>query len=219
MRLHRGPVAPRGLSTAVCTCWSAEWQIELPERTMDVTETLYVANRDDWRAWLKEHYLNASEIWLVRYLKHTGRPGVDYNDAVEEALCFGWIDSIVKKLDEKRCSQRYTPRKPLSGYSQTNKERLKRLIEQGKVMPDVLAALSKVDLEEFEYPADIMAALQENEQAWRNFQGYSRSYQRIRIAYIDVARHRTGEYEKRLAHLVRMTEQNKQFGHGIEDYY
>jgi len=186
---------------------------------MDVTETLYVTNRSDWRDWLKGHYRSASEIWLVRYLKHTGKPSVCYNDAVEEALCFGWIDSIVKRLDEKRCAQRYTPRKPRSGYSQTNKERLKRLIEQGKVMPDVLAALSKVDLEEFEYPADIMAALQENEQAWWNFQKYSRSYQRIRIAYIDVARDRPGEYQKRLAHLVKMTEQNKQFGHGIEDYY
>ena len=186
---------------------------------MDVTETLYVANRNDWRDWLKGHYTSASEIWLVRYLKHTGKPSVCYNDAVEEALCFGWIDSIVKKLDEKRYAQRYTPRKARSGYSQTNKERLKRLIEQAKVMPEVLAALSKVDLEEFEYPGDIMAALKENGQAWGNFQRYSRSYQRIRIAYIDAARDRPGEYEKRLAHLVKMTEQDKQFGHGIEDYY
>ena len=186
---------------------------------MDVTETLYVANRNDWRDWLKGHYRSASEIWLVRYLKHTGKPGVYYNDAVEEALCFGWIDGIVKKLDEKRCAQRYTPRKARSGYSQTNKERLKRLIEQGKVMPEVLAGLSEIDLEGFEYPADIMAALQENGQAWGNFQRYSGSYQRIRIAYIDVARNRPGEYEKRIAHLVKMTEQNKQFGYGIEDYY
>jgi uncharacterized protein YdeI (YjbR/CyaY-like superfamily) len=155
----------------------------------------------------------------VSYLKKTGKPSVPYNDAVEEALCFGWIDSIVKKLDQDRYAQRYTPRKTGSGYSQTNKERLKKLIEQGKVMPEVLAGLDEIGLEDFEYPADIVAALQENEQAWKNFQRYSGSYRRIRIAYIDVARNRPGEYEKRLAHLIKMTGQDKQFGRGIEDYY
>jgi uncharacterized protein YdeI (YjbR/CyaY-like superfamily) len=155
----------------------------------------------------------------VSYLKKTGKPSVPYNDAVEEALCFGWIDSIVKKLDEERYAQRYTPRKAKSGYSQTNKERLKKLIERGKVKPEVLAGIDGIGLEDFEYPADIMAALQENEQAWENFQRYSGAYQRIRIAYIDVARDRPGEYQKRLAHLIRMTEQDKQFGRGIENYY
>jgi len=186
---------------------------------VDVTETLYVPNREEWRDWLEEHYKSASEIWLVSYLKKTGKPSVPYNDAVEEALCFGWIDSIVKKLDEERYAQRYTPRRAKSGYSQTNKERLKKLIERGKVMPEVLAGLDEIGLEDFEYPDDIMAALQENEKAWENFQRYSGSYQRIRIAYIDVARDRPGEYEKRLAHLIKVTEQDKQFGRGIEDYY
>ena len=122
---------------------------------MDVTVTLYVPNREEWRDWLEEHYKSASEIWLVSYLKKTGKPSVPYNDAVEEALCFGWIDSIVKKLDEERYAQRYTPRRARSGYSQTNKERLKHLIKQGKVMPEVLAELSEVDLEGFEYPTDM----------------------------------------------------------------
>jgi uncharacterized protein YdeI (YjbR/CyaY-like superfamily) len=155
----------------------------------------------------------------VSYRKHTGNPSIPYNDAVEEALCFGWIDSIVKKLDEERYAQRYTPRRARSGYSQTNKERLKHLIKQGKVMPEVLAELSEVDLEGFEYPTDIMTAICENEQAWENFQRYSESYQRIRVAYINGARDRPGEYEKRLEHLIKMTKQDKQFGHGIEDYY
>jgi len=186
---------------------------------VEIAETLYVPKREEWRDWLKEHYRSASEIWLVSFLKKTGKPSVPYKDAVEEALCFGWIDSIVKKLDEERYVQRYTPRRAKSGYSQTNKERLKRLIERGKVMPKVLAGLDEIGLEDFEYPVDIMAALQENEKAWENFQRYSGSYQRIRIAYIDVARDRPGEYEKRLAHLIEMTEQDKQFGRGIEDYY
>ena len=186
---------------------------------MDVTKTLYVTNRDDWRSWLEEHYRSESEVWLVYYRKETGNRRIPYNDAVEEALCFGWIDSMVKNLDQERYAQRYTPRRPKSGFSQTNKERLKRLIEQGKVMPDVLASLGDVGLDEFEYPPDIMAAIRENEQAWENLQRYSGSYQRIRIAYIDGARNRSGEYETRLKHFLRMTEQDRQFGFGIEEYY
>jgi uncharacterized protein YdeI (YjbR/CyaY-like superfamily) len=186
---------------------------------MEVTKTLYVTDRDDWRNWLEEHYTDESEIWLVYPRKETGKPRIPYNDAVEEALCFGWIDSIVRNIDQERFAQRFTPRKPNSSYSQTNKERLKKLIKQGKIIPDVLASLGNVDLESFDYPEDIMAALRENEQAWKNFQSYSGSYKRIRIAYIDGARDRPGEYEKRLQHLLKMTEQNKQFGHDIEDYY
>lgn len=186
---------------------------------MDVTQTLYVTNRDDWRNWLEEHYRSESEIWLVYYRKPTGKPRIPYNDAVEEALCFAWIDSNVKNLDEERYAQRFTPRRPKSTFSQTNKERLKRLIEQGKVVPEVLASLDDVGLADFAYPPDIMAAIRENEQAWRNLQRYSGSYQRIRIAYIDGARDRPGEYKKRLEHFISMTEQDKQFGFGIEEYY
>jgi uncharacterized protein YdeI (YjbR/CyaY-like superfamily) len=167
---------------------------------MDITETLYVTNRDDWRKWLAEHYRSSTEIWLVYYRS-------------------GWIDSIIKNLDQQRYAQRFTPRKQKSTFSQTNKERLKRLIKKGKVIPEVLANVGDIGLEDFEYPADIMAAIRENEQAWENFQRYSGSYQRIRIAYVDGARNRPGEYEKRLEHLIRMTEQDKQFGFGIEDYY
>jgi len=186
---------------------------------VDVTKTLYVTNRQDWRNWLAAHYRCEREIWLVTYRKQAGKPRIPYNDAVEEALCFGWIDSTVKSVDQERYAQRYTPRRPKSRFSQTNKERLRKLIEQGKVMPEVLASLGDVGLEEFEVPADIMAAIRANEQAWENFQTYSGSYQRIRIAYIAGARNRPEDYEKRLRHLIRMTEQDKQFGFGIEDYY
>lgn len=186
---------------------------------MDVTKTLYVTNQDDWRSWLEKHYRSETEIWLIYFRKHTGKPRIPYNDAVEEALCFGWIDSTVKKLDEERYAQRFTPRRPRSQFSQPNKERLRRLIDQGKVMPEVLATLDDAGLDDFEYPADIMAAIRANQEAWRNFQAYSDSYQRIRIAYIDGARDRPGEYEKRLQHFIQMTAQGKQFGVGIEDYY
>lgn len=186
---------------------------------MEITQTLYVTNRDDWRAWLEKNFQSAKEIWLVYYRKETEKPRIPYNDAVEEALCFGWIDSVNKKLDEERNVQRFSPRRPQSEYSQTNKERLKRLIKQGKLIPAVQDSLEDIDLDEFEYPVDIMSAIRENVCAWKNYQQYSGAYQRIRIAYIDNGRKRPGEFEKRLKHFIRKTEQDKQYGFGIEDYY
>jgi uncharacterized protein YdeI (YjbR/CyaY-like superfamily) len=186
---------------------------------MKITQMLYVSNRKAWRAWLKQHYKTEKEIWLIYYRKQTGKPRISYNDAVEEALCFGWIDSTVKTLDTERFAQKFSPRKPQSGYSQPNKERLQRLVKQGKVVKNILATLGDISAEQFEIPSDILHALEANEQAWKNFQSYSGSYQRIRIAFIDAARSRPEEFRKRLKHLLRMTEQNKQFGFGIETYF
>ena len=86
-------------------------------------------------------------------------------------------------------------------------------------MTDVLATLGDISAEEFEIPADILQTLQANEQAWQNFQRYSGSYQRILVAFVDAARKRPAEFQKRLKHFIQMTEQNKQFGYGIEKYY
>ena len=186
---------------------------------MEISNTLYVATREEWRSWLEENDKIENDIWLVYYRKHTGKARIPYNDAVEEALCFGWIDSITKGIHEDCYAQRFTPRKPGSSYSQTNKERLKRLIALGQVKSEVLADLGDVMTEKFIFPADIMAELQANEAAWENFQRYSGSYQRIRVAYIDSARKRPEEFEKRLKSFIKKTEQDKQFGFGIEAYY
>jgi uncharacterized protein YdeI (YjbR/CyaY-like superfamily) len=186
---------------------------------MEISNTLYVTDRESWRTWLMEHAKTEKEIWLIYYRKHTGRARIAYNDAVEEALCFGWIDSTAKKLDEECFVQKFSPRRPRSGYSQTNKERLRRLIEQGKVMDEVLDAVKDVLAAPFEIPPDILEALQASEQAWQNFQHYSGSYQRIRVAFVETARDRAGEFDKRLKHLIAMTEKDKQFGFGIETYY
>ena len=170
---------------------------------------LYVADRDSWRQWLAENYKNAKEIWLVYPRKHSGLPRIPYNDAVEEALCFGWIDSITKTVDDARYSQRFTPRKPQSPYSQTNKERLRRLINQNKLMPEVKSSLGDILEEPFVYPEDIMNALQANEKAWQHFNTYSDAYKRIRVAYVDGVRKRPEEFEKRLNNLILKSEQNK----------
>ena len=192
----------------------------LMNHNLDKNKTLYVTNRKEWRAWLKKHYKSEKEIWLVYYKKHTGKPRIPYNEAVEEALCFGWIDSIVKRIDEDRFAQRFSPRNPKSRYSQANLERLRALAEQGKVVKEVLATLGDLAEEEFEIPPDILEAIQASQEAWKNLQGFSPSYIRIRIAFIDGARNRPEEFKKRLRYFIQMTEKNKQFGFGgIEKYY
>jgi uncharacterized protein YdeI (YjbR/CyaY-like superfamily) len=136
------------------------------------------------------------------------------------ALCFGWIDSTVKRIDEIFYAQRFSPRNPRSRYSQANKERLTKLIQQGKVIESVRATLGDSFNAEFVIPSDILKEIESNKTAWENFLKFSPEYQRIRIAFIDGARKRPGEFKKRLNYFVKMTEENKQFGFGgIEKYY
>lgn len=187
---------------------------------MDISQTLHVTDRKDWRNWLKKNYKTEKDIWLVYYKKATGKPRIEYNDAVEEALCFGWIDSIAKKLDDERTAQRFSPRKPKSSYSQANIERLRSLVVQKKVMKEVVDSLGDILNEEFVIPPDILKAIKANKAAWKNFQKFSDSYKRIRIAFIAGARHRPEEFKKRLRHFIEMTEKNKMFGFGgIEKHY
>lgn len=187
---------------------------------MEISQTLYITDRKDWRAWLKKNYKSTPEIWLVYPKKATGKPRIEYNDAVEEALCFGWIDSIVKKLDEDHTAQRFSPRKPGAKYSQANIERLRDLVAKKKVIKEVAETLGEVLNQEFVIPPDILKAIQANQEAWKNFQEFSEPYKRIRIAYIDGARHRQEEFRKRLRYFIEMTEKNKVIGFGgIEKYY
>jgi uncharacterized protein YdeI (YjbR/CyaY-like superfamily) len=176
-------------------------------------------DRATWRRWLTANYQTKDEIWLQYHRAHTGKPRVAYNDAVEEALCFGWIDSIVKSIDEDRYAQRFTPRRVRSRYSQANKERLRRLIDRGRVMPEITEQVMDVLDEPFVVPPDIEAALRVDPVVWQNFTAYSDAYQRIRIAYVDSARNQQGEFDKRLANLLRKTAADSQFGFGIESYY
>ena len=188
--------------------------------SFDMKNALYVTHRKEWRDWLKKHSKSEREVWLVYYKKHTGKPRIPYNEAVEEALCFGWIDSTVKSIDDDRFAQRFSVRNPKSPYSQANRERLRELVKQGKVAKDVLATLGDLAEEEFEIPPDILRAIKASKAAWKNWQGFSPSYIRIRIAYVDGARNRPQEFAKRLRYLIQMTEKNKQFGFGgIDKYY
>lgn len=187
---------------------------------MEISQTLYITERKDWRDWLQKNYKTAAEIWLIYPKKTTGKPRIEYNDAVEEALCFGWIDSIQKKFDEEHTVQRFSPRKPKAKYSQANIERLRSLVAEKKVIKEVAETLDDILNEEFIIPPDILKAIKANKEAWKNFQNFSDSYIRIRIAFIDGARNRPEEFKKRLRNFIEKTEKNKVFGFGgIEKHY
>ena len=92
---------------------------------------IYLSTREEWRKWLQKHHQSATEIWLIYYKKHTGKPRVAYDEAVEEALCFGWIDSLIKRIDDETFCQKFTPRKDNSTWSDINKKRVLKLQKQG----------------------------------------------------------------------------------------
>lgn len=186
---------------------------------MDITKTLYVKSRNEWRIWLRSKYKTEKEIWLVFQNKSSGKIGITYEEAVEEALCFGWIDSIVKKTEKHSHVQRFTPRNPKSAYSQLNKERLKRLLRKKKVIAEVRKSLGDIEKEKFVFPMDIFEEIRKNKEAWKNYQKFSDAYKRIRIAFIDDARIRPDIFKVRLNYFIKMSAQNKQYGlKGIEKY-
>ena len=187
---------------------------------MKIGKTLYVKERQEWREWLAANFNTEKEIWLIYPAKDSGKPRIEYNDAVEEALSFGWIDSTVKGLNDTSSAQRFSPRNPESRYSQSNKERLKWLMQHGMIHPSIRKSVEKALNEEFVFPADIVKALKENKIAWQNYKNFSEAYRRIRIAYIEGARDRPDEFKKRLNNFIRKSEQNKVIGFGgIEKYY
>ncbi|SDB79425.1 MULTISPECIES: YdeI/OmpD-associated family protein [Bacteroides] len=184
-------------------------------------EIKYFENREDWRKWLADNFENANDVWFVFPSKSSGEKSVTYNDAVEEALCFGWIDSTIKALDKEHKIQHFTPRNPKSSYSQANKERLKWLLEHNMIHPDWEDNIRKVLSAPFVFPNDIIGKLKEDKTVWENYQQFSDAYRRIRIAYIEAARKRPEEFEKRLNNFINKTKENKMikgFG-GIEKYY
>lgn len=178
---------------------------------MKLGKTLYVLTRIAWRGWLEKHHAKEKEIWLVFYSKASGKPRIPYNDAVEEALCFGWIDSTVKKVEKDSFAQRFSPRKSGSRWSEMNKERARRLLREGKMTPAGLAAAGALE-EALVIPTDILKRLKADRKVWKNFQQFPDTYKRIRVGWIDGVRKRPDEFEKRVRYFLKMTAQNKRFG-------
>ena len=187
---------------------------------MEIGNTLYVSERSDWRAWLAENFQIEPGIWLVLPNKSTGKSILIYNDSVEEALCFGWIDSLKKKLNADHAVQRFSPRNPKSPFSQANIERLKWLAEHKLLHPSIEESVKPTIEKEFIFPEDILEAIKGNPEAWKNYQKFSPAYQRIRVAYIDGSRKKPEYFKKRLDYFINKTEENKQYGYGgIEKYF
>lgn len=184
-------------------------------------KVFYTSERGIWRKWLSEHFETEKEVWFVFPMKGSGDKALSYNDAVEEALCFGWIDSTIKHIDSTHRAQRFTPRKKGSPYSRPNIERLIWLDEREMIHPSVRDGVLPVISAPYVFPKDIIDTIKGDPVAWGNYQQLAEPYKRIRIAYIDVARKRPVEFKKRLENFIKKTHDGKLiigFG-GIDKYY
>ena len=181
----------------------------------------YTSDRQEWRNWLSAYFETAADIWLVFPMKGSGEDSMLYNDAVEEALCFGWIDSTIRHIDPLHRAQHFTPRNPKSTYSRPNIERLIWLDAQGLIHPKIRPALEELIRAEYVFPEDILDEIRRDGKAWEHYQAFSEPYKRIRVAYIDAARKRPEEFRKRLENFIRKTRENKLIiGYGgIDKYY
>lgn len=186
---------------------------------MQIGKTLYVTKRKKWREWLAKNHDKKNEIWLIYNKKASGKARIDYNHAVEEALCFGWIDSTVKSIDEQKYAQRFSPRRKKSHLSQMNKERVRALIKQKKMTKAGLAAIAhvynpKTDTpKKPKLPVYIENALKVDKKAWDNWQKFPDSYKRMRIAYVKSQKKHNSETGKAaVRNLVKMTAKGKRFG-------
>ena len=189
---------------------------------MKITGKLHVTSRDDWRAWLRKNHSTKKEIWLIYYKRHTGKPRILYDDAVEEALCFGWIDSLVKKIDDEKFAQKFTPRKGRSKWSEANKKRARKMIKEGKMTKAGLAKIREAKSngewfktapvkKELVIPSYIKKAFATNEKALNNFNNLANGYKRQLVGWITSAK-REETRKRRLTEAIRLLEQNKKLG-------
>jgi len=185
-------------------------------------KTLHVTERNAWRAWLKTNASNEREIWLVFYKKHTGKARLAYEDAVEEALCFGWIDSIVKRLDDETYAQKFTPRNPGSQWSELNISRAKKMIAAGSMTAAGLALIAPALLKRrpparpkpagnFQMPFFILEGLAADAEAWAYYQTLAPSYRRLYGRWVASAK-RDETRQKRLRELVATLHAQRKLG-------
>jgi uncharacterized protein YdeI (YjbR/CyaY-like superfamily) len=181
-----------------------------------------LTTRRDWRDWLSRNHNKEPGVWLVFFKKHTGKPTLEYDEAVEEALCFGWIDSIIKKLDDEKYARKLTPRKINSRWSKLNKLRVSRMIKQGRMTKFGLARVEaakksglwdKTDRPQISYeiPEELKRALESNSRAKAFFEQLAPTYQRQYIGWIQVAK-RQETKNLRVKESIRLMEQGKKLG-------
>jgi uncharacterized protein YdeI (YjbR/CyaY-like superfamily) len=174
--------------------------------------------RSAWRSWLDVHHAEVKEIWLIYHKKHTGKKSISYEDAVQEALCFGWIDSTVKRIDDERYMQKFTPRKIRSNWSTINKNRVARLIKEGRMNQAGLEIIEKAkkdgswdklsDVEtNLAIPDDLAHAFKKNPIAEVNFQKFAPSYRKQYLWWLSSAK-RAETRKKRIKEIVQRSRQN-----------
>ena len=183
---------------------------------------IYVKNRDEWRNWLSKHHDVSNGIWLVCYKKQTGKSTIEYDEVVEEALCFGWIDSIIKRVDDDRYLRKITPRKSNSRWSESNKNRITKLKKQGlmtetgisKVKETKASGLwNKPDLRQFSLviPREFTSAMAKNRKARKFFDQLAPSYQKQFIGWITAAK-RQETKDRRVRKSIALLEQGNKLG-------
>ncbi len=186
---------------------------------------LYFSDREGWRDWLAENHNSSDELSMIIYKKHTGKKCVAYNDAVEEALCFGWIDGKIKRVNDDYYIIRFTPRNPKSRWSAINLERVNKMIAENRMTPAGLLAfneyLKKPGLGydnrssgEIEVPSDLDKALNNNIDALNNFHKFPPSAKRTYIGWLNSAK-RPETRKSRIIKIVKASETNKRPGMSI----
>jgi uncharacterized protein YdeI (YjbR/CyaY-like superfamily) len=179
-------------------------------------------NRKAWRAWLSQNHSVNNGIWMVFYKKATGKPTIPYEDAVEVALCFGWIDSIIKKVDEEKYLRKFTPRKDKSIWSTLNKKRVEKVIQEGRMTE---AGLIKVKIakengqwEKADSPQldltispEFAEALKNNPKAKENFENLADTYQKHFLGWINSAK-RPETRKKRIQESISLLEKGEKLG-------
>ncbi len=180
---------------------------------IDPSKALLFKNRDEWRSWLEKNHTTSNEAWLIHYKKSLGKKSLNHFDAVEEALCFGWIDSKLKKIDEEKFILKYSPRKSKSVWSKINKENAEKMISLGKMTQagfDKIEEAKKQGFWDTAYtnfvkerlPSDLKKALIVNKTAWNNFQNFANSYRNMYIGWVKNAKTKETR-KKRISKVVK----------------
>jgi uncharacterized protein YdeI (YjbR/CyaY-like superfamily) len=185
-------------------------------RTIDDLPRVHVETREQWRAWLADHHDTERGAWLVTWKQATGRPSLPYEEVIEEALCFGWVDSTARTLDEERSMLLMTPRKPTSTWASTNKERVERLLAAGLMQAAGIAAVETAkangswtvldSVEALEVPDDLAAALDAEPGARDAYEGFSPSNRKMILWWVKSAK-RPDTRQRRIAETARLAAQ------------
>jgi len=187
---------------------------------MKITQTFTAPDRASWREWLSEHGTSENEIWLVYYKAATGQKTISYEDSLEEALCFGWVDSLIQKIDEEKYARKFTPRKPGSKWSELNKHLVAKLAKEGRMTE---AGMAKVEFSleeapsarptrpELPLPDWLKEGLMTSPQAWENFSKLPPSHQRNYILWVGEAK-REETRQKRIQEAIGRLEKNERLG-------